>query len=160
MLELGKPVVLALNMMDIVASQHGLMVESEYDMTIPCCYMGDESRIKQILVNLLNNALKFTREGQVKIFVSGRPGEEKGTERLIFKVQDTGCGIRKEDLGRIFENFKQLDSKRNRSAEGTGLGLSITRRLAELMQGTVSVESADYLLKIPDHYRYHQQEHY
>lgn len=130
-----------LNMMDIVASQHGLMVESEYDMTIPCCYMGDESRIKQILVNLLNNALKFTREGQVKIFVSGRPGEEKGTERLIFKVQDTGCGIRKEDLERIFENFKQLDSKRNRSAEGTGLGLSITRRLAELMQGTVSVES-------------------
>ena len=128
-------------MMDIVASQHGLMVESEYDMTIPCCYMGDESRIKQILVNLLNNALKFTREGQVKIFVSGRPGEEKGTERLIFKVQDTGCGIRKEDLERIFENFKQLDSKRNRSAEGTGLGLSITRRLAELMQGTVSVES-------------------
>ena len=87
-----------LNMMDIVASQHGLMVESEYDMTIPCCYMGDESRIKQILVNLLNNALKFTKEGQVKIFVSGRPGEEKGTERLIFKVQDTGCGIRKEDL--------------------------------------------------------------
>ena len=130
-----------LNMMDIVASQHGLMVESEYDMTIPCCYMGDESRIKQILVNLLNNALKFTKEGQVKIFVSGRPGEEKGTERLIFKVQDTGCGIRKEDLERIFENFKQLDSKRNRSAEGTGLGLSITRRLAELMQGTVSVES-------------------
>lgn len=129
-----------LNMMDIVASQHGLMVESEYDMTIPCCYVGDESRIKQILVNLLNNALKFTREGYVKISVSGMQ-EEEDTERLIFQVEDTGCGIREEDIEKIFENFKQLDSKRNRSAEGTGLGLSITKRLAELMQGTIKVES-------------------
>lgn len=130
-----------LNMMDIVASQHGLVVESEYDMTIPCCYVGDESRIKQILVNLLNNALKFTKEGYVKISVSGMPEEEDDTERLIFQIEDTGCGIREEDIERIFENFKQLDSKRNRSAEGTGLGLSITKRLAELMQGTIKVES-------------------
>lgn len=130
-----------LNMMDIVASQHGLMVESEYDMTIPCCYYGDESRIKQILVNLLNNALKFTKKGYVKISVSGERGETQDTERLIFRVEDTGCGIREEDIERIFENFKQLDSKRNRSAEGTGLGLSITRHLAELMHGTVKVES-------------------
>ncbi len=130
-----------LNMMDIVASQHGLMVESEYDMSIPCGYFGDESRIKQILVNLLNNALKFTKKGHVKITVSGRPGETQDTERLLFQVQDTGCGIREEDLEKIFENFKQIDSKRNRSAEGTGLGLSITRHLAEMMQGTVSVES-------------------
>lgn len=130
-----------LNMMDIVASQHGLMLESEYDMTIPCGYLGDESRIKQILVNLLNNALKFTKEGHVKISVSGVPDETEDTERLIFRVEDTGCGIREEDLEIIFENFKQLDSKRNRSVEGTGLGLSITRHLAELMQGTVRVES-------------------
>lgn len=130
-----------LNMMDIVASQHGLMVESEFDTTIPCSYLGDESRIKQILVNLLNNALKFTKKGYVKISVSGVPGETEDTERLIFRVEDTGCGIREEDLERIFENFKQLDSKRSRSAEGTGLGLSITRHLAELMHGTVKVES-------------------
>ncbi len=130
-----------LNMMDIVASQHGLMVESEYDMSIPCGYFGDESRIKQILVNLLNNVLKFTKKGHVKITVSGRPGEAQDTERLIFQVQDTGCGIREEDLEKIIENFKQIDSKRNRSAEGTGLGLSIIGHLAEMMQGTVSVES-------------------
>ena len=130
-----------LNMMDIVASQHGLALESEFDMTIPCCYVGDESRIKQILVNLLNNALKFTKKGHVKIFVSGMPEEAGDTERLIFRVEDTGCGIRKEDLEKIFENFKQLDSKRNRSAEGTGLGLSITKHLAELMQGSIKVES-------------------
>lgn len=130
-----------LNMMDIVALQHGLMVESEYDMSISCGYFGDESRIKQFLVNLLNNALKFTKKGHVKITVSGRPGEAQDTERLIFQVQDTGCGIREEDLEKIIENFKQIDSKRNRSAEGTGLGLSITGHLAEMMQGTVSVES-------------------
>lgn len=130
-----------LNMMDIVASQRALMLESEYDISMPCCYLGDEIRIKQILINLLNNALKFTKKGYVKISVSGMPGDEDGMERLIFKVEDTGCGIREEDFERIFENFKQLDSKRNRSAEGTGLGLSITRHLAEMMQGTVTVES-------------------
>lgn len=130
-----------LNMMDIVASQRGIMVESEFDMTLPCCYLGDESRIKQILVNLVNNALKFTKKGYVKISVSGMRGEAEDTERLIFQVKDTGCGIRKEDLEKIFENFKQLDFKRSRSAEGTGLGLSITKHLAELMQGTVKVES-------------------
>ena len=130
-----------LNMMDIVALQHGLMVESEYDMSISCGYFGDESRIKQFLVNLLNNALKFTKKGHIKITVSGRPGEAQDTERLIFQEQDTGCGIREEDLEKIIENFKQIDSKRNRSAEGTGLGLSITGHLAEMMQGTVSVES-------------------
>lgn len=130
-----------LSMMDIVASQHGLMLESEYDMNIPCRYLGDESRIRQILVNLLNNALKFTKEGHVRISVSGVPGETQGMERLIFQVQDSGCGIREEDLDKIFENFKQLDSRRNRSAEGTGLGLSITKHLAELMQGSIRVES-------------------
>lgn len=148
-----------LNMMDIVASQHGLMVESEYDMAIPCSYLGDETRIKQILVNLLNNALKFTKKGYVKISVSGTRGETDDTERLIFRVEDTGCGIREEDLEKIFENFKQLDSKRSRSAEGTGLGLSITKHLAELMQGTIKVESVygegstfivDILQKIAD----------
>ncbi len=130
-----------LNMMDIVASQHGLMLMSEFDMSLPCRYLGDEGRIKQILINLLNNALKFTKEGHVKIAVSGIPGEEPDTERLIFRVEDTGCGIREEDMERIFENFRQLDSRRNRSVEGTGLGLSITRHLAELMDGSVKVES-------------------
>ncbi|MDE7427957.1 MAG: response regulator, partial [Lachnospiraceae bacterium] len=130
-----------LNMMDIVASQHGLMLMSEFDMSIPCRYLGDEGRIKQILINLLNNALKFTKKGHVKISVAGMPGEAPDTERLIFSVEDTGCGIREEDLEKIFENFRQLDSKRNRRVEGTGLGLSITRHLAELMDGSVKVES-------------------
>ncbi|MDE7297733.1 MAG: response regulator, partial [Lachnospiraceae bacterium] len=88
------------------------------------------------------------------ISVSGTPGEEKDTERLIFRGQDTGCGIREEDIGKIFENFKQLDSKRNRKAEGTGLGLSITKHLVELMHGTIRVESvygegSTFIVEIP-----------
>lgn len=130
-----------LNMLDIVASQHGLRMQSEFDMSIPCRYMGDEGRIKQILINILNNALKFTKEGYVKISVSGEPGDVEDMECLIFRVEDTGCGIREEDMEGIFENFRQVDSKRNRSVEGTGLGLSITKRLIELMQGTIEVES-------------------
>ncbi|EOS77154.1 hypothetical protein C819_01180 [Lachnospiraceae bacterium 10-1] len=130
-----------LNMMDIVASKKGLMLESEYDMSIPCRYMGDEIRIKQILINLLNNALKFTRQGRVKISIAGMQGEEADSEWIVFRIEDTGCGIREEDLEKIFDNFRQLDSKRSRSVEGTGLGLSITKHLVELMQGTIKVES-------------------
>ncbi len=130
-----------LSMMDIMASQHGLRLQSEFDMSIPCRYRGDDGRIKQILINILNNALKFTKEGHVKISVAGVPGNAQNVERLSFRIEDTGCGIREEDLAGIFENFRQVDSKRNRSVEGTGLGLSITKHLVELMQGTIEVES-------------------
>lgn len=130
-----------LNMLDIVASQHGLRMQSEFDMSIPCRYLGDEGRIKQILINILNNALKFTKEGFVGISVSGEPGDTEDKECLIFRIEDSGCGIHEEDIEGIFENFRQVDSRRNRSVEGTGLGLSITKRLVELMQGTIEVES-------------------
>lgn len=128
-------------MMDMAASQRGLILKSEFDPEIPCRYRGDEGRIKQILINLLNNAVKFTREGSVKLSVTGRPGEDPDTELLVFSVEDTGCGIRKEDQVKIFEDFKQVDSKRNRSVEGTGLGLSIVKRLVDLMGGTIELES-------------------
>ncbi|MCM1212069.1 MAG: ATP-binding protein [Blautia sp.] len=130
-----------LNMMDVVASKHGLMMKSEFDMSIPCGYLGDEGRIKQILINLLNNAVKFTEKGHVKISVAGKPDGEKDSERLIFQIEDTGCGIREEDIDGIFEDFKQVDSKRNRKVEGTGLGLAITKHFVELMQGSIGVES-------------------
>lgn len=130
-----------INMMDIAASQRGLLMKYEYDMTIPCRYYGDEGRIKQILINILNNAVKFTKEGYVKIFVGGRPGNAEDEELLVFRVEDTGCGIRKEDQEKIFEEFRQVDSKRNRSAEGTGLGLAITKQLVQLMEGWIELES-------------------
>ena len=128
-------------MMDMAASQKGLLMKYEYDMTIPCRYNGDSGRMKQILINLLNNAVKFTQKGHVKISVGGRPGPEKDQELLVFQVEDTGCGIRKEDQQKIFEDFTQVDAKRNRSVEGSGLGLSITRHIVELMGGTIELES-------------------
>lgn len=130
-----------LNMMDVVASQRGILLESEYDMSIPCRYLGDGDRIKQVLINILNNALKFTKEGHVKLSVAGRKGDTDDTEWLMFRIEDTGCGIRQENLEKIFDNFRQVDSRRNRSVEGTGLGLAISRQLVELMQGRITVES-------------------
>ncbi|MCI8786387.1 MAG: response regulator [Eubacterium sp.] len=128
-------------MMDMAASQRGLILKYECDKSIPCRYCGDDGRIKQILINIINNAIKFTQTGYVRVSVAGKPGKNQEEELLVFRVEDTGCGIRKEDLGKIFEDFRQVDSKRNRSAEGTGLGLAIVKHLAELMEGTIEVES-------------------
>ena len=130
-----------INMMEGAASKKGILLKCEYDMSVPCRYRGDDGRVRQILINLLNNGLKFTKEGYVKLSVSGVPGEKPGTERLHMEVKDTGCGIKEEDLEKIFENFSQVDARQNRTAEGTGLGLSISRRLVELMGGSIRVES-------------------
>ena len=129
------------SMMDMAASKRGLILKYECDSAIPCCYNGDEGRIKQILINILNNAIKFTREGYVKVHVTGWAGENEDQEIISFCIEDTGCGIRKEDLGKIFEDFRQVDATRNRSVEGTGLGLAIVRHLVELMGGLIHVDS-------------------
>lgn len=129
------------SMMDMAASQRGLVMKYEFDPNMPCRYYGDAGRIKQILVNLLNNAVKFTKQGYVKISVSGQPGPGGGQELLAFQVEDTGCGIRAEDQEQIFDDFIQVDSKRNRSVEGTGLGLAITKHLVQLMGGSIELES-------------------
>lgn len=130
-----------ISMMDMAASQKGLILKYEYDETIPCRYNGDEGRIKQILINILSNAVKFTAKGYVRVYITGKPGKNDDEELITFHVEDTGCGIREEDLGKIFEDFRQVDSKRNRSAEGTGLGLAIVKHLVELMKGNIDVDS-------------------
>nr|WP_325211229.1 ATP-binding protein [uncultured Oscillibacter sp.] len=128
-------------MMDLAASKRGLIMKYECDRSLPCRYNGDEGRIKQILINILNNAIKFTKEGYVRACVTGVPGPQEDEELITFRVEDTGCGIREEDLGKIFEDFRQVDSKRNRSVEGTGLGLAIVKHMVELMGGDIKVES-------------------
>ncbi len=128
-------------MMDMAASKRGLIMKYECDESLLCRYNGDEGRIKQILINILNNAIKFTKEGGVKASVTGRPGGNEDEELIVFRVEDSGCGIREEDLNKIFEDFRQVDSKKNRSVEGTGLGLAIVKHLVELMGGTIQVES-------------------
>lgn len=129
------------SMMDMAASKRGLILKYECDEAIPCRYSGDEGRIKQIMINIINNAIKFTQEGYVRVNVTGEPGEQEDQELITFRVEDTGCGIREEDLTKIFEDFRQVDSKRNRSVEGTGLGLAIVKHLVEMMNGTINVES-------------------
>lgn len=107
---------------------------------LPRQLYGDNIRLKQVLVNLANNAVKFTKEGRVLLTVDFRPTKSDVIE-LKVSVSDTGRGIRKEDMSKLFQSFQQMDSKRNRNVEGTGLGLAITRQLVTLMGGKIHVDS-------------------
>lgn len=107
---------------------------------IPRLVFGDDLRIRQILINLANNAIKFTQQGHVDIFVDF---EKKDEDKIDLKVtvKDTGIGIKESDLNKLFQSFQQVDSKRNRNIEGTGLGLAISKSLLTLMDGTIHVDS-------------------
>ena len=109
-------------------------------LELPYELYGDSNRIKQIIVNLMNNAVKFTAGGEVHLSVECEPIDEE-TVLLKMAVSDTGQGIKKADLGKLFQSFQQVDSKRNRNVEGTGLGLAISKQLLTLMGGNISVES-------------------
>ncbi len=108
---------------------------------LPSMLHGDSIRIKQVLINLLSNALKFTTEGHVRLSMRAEPAKKGEITWLKVRVEDTGIGIKQEDLPMLFNNFAQLDTKKNRNIEGTGLGLAITKRLVEKMGGSISVES-------------------
>lgn len=107
---------------------------------IPHHLYGDSARIRQVLGNIISNAVKFTKEGSVTVNVDFDPIDNE-TINLKIRVADTGIGIMKQDFETIFESFSQVDSKRNREVEGTGLGLAITQRLVRLMDGSIDVES-------------------
>jgi signal transduction histidine kinase/CheY-like chemotaxis protein/HPt (histidine-containing phosphotransfer) domain-containing protein len=110
------------------------------DRHIPAELVGDEVRIRQILINLLNNAAKYTREGYIFLDIHAET-LEAGRIALIVKVQDTGIGIRNEDKERLFSDFTRVDLENNLNVEGAGLGLSITKNLCTVMGGDISVES-------------------
>jgi signal transduction histidine kinase/FixJ family two-component response regulator len=113
--------------------------ELEIDETLPSRLHGDEVRVKQILNNLLSNAFKYTLAGKVILRIRWEVREQD--LMLIFIVEDTGRGIKKEDLGKLFSEYSQLDTRANRKIEGTGLGLSITKKLVDMMEGSIGVES-------------------
>ena len=106
---------------------------------------GDELRVKQVLNNVLSNAIKFTQEGTITLSITWSPHIESGAAvqevKLRFAVCDTGRGIRQEDMGKLFTSYNQLDTQANRKIEGTGLGLAITKKIVEMMGGCISVES-------------------
>ncbi|MBQ7358584.1 MAG: response regulator [Lachnospiraceae bacterium] len=125
---------------DTLAKKKGLDFSITLDPDVPLKLLGDKVRIRSILINLLNNAVKYTKRGKVGMHIGIL---ERTGDKIKFevKVSDTGIGIRKEDIGKLFENFSQLDRKNNSEIEGTGLGLSIVKGYLELMGGTIDVES-------------------
>lgn len=127
-------------MISIKAEQKGLTYTQTIDPRIPDRLVGDELRIRQIMINLLNNAVKYTDSGKVEMAISEKEQTDSGLT-LCIRVKDTGIGIRNEDLPYIFGDFQRLDEERNKQIEGTGLGLSIVKRMIGLMNGDINVVS-------------------
>jgi len=122
------------------AASKGLKYEINVSPDIPTRLYGDEIRIRQIMLNVINNAVKYTAKGSVTVNV-GFTAKSETTIELAVRVEDTGIGICKEDLGKLFQTFQRLDETKNRKIEGTGLGLIITKQYAEMMNGRVEVSS-------------------
>ena len=134
------------NMTYFKAKEKGLDFVVDVDETLPDALFGDEVRVRQIITNLLNNAVKYTGHGCVRLSLRGEiqgPTEPGQIIRLTASVEDTGIGIRKEDIEKLFTKFQRLDLKQNSTVEGTGLGLAITHNLLGMMGGSIDVAS-DY----------------
>jgi DegV family protein with EDD domain len=128
------------NMIWLRANDKGLKFEVNIDPTVPSILYGDEVRIKQIIINLLNNAVKYTQEGSVELYIERE--DTDGDEVILgISVIDTGMGIKKENIPHLFDAFKRVDEEKNRYIEGSGLGLSIVKQLVDLMGGTITVNS-------------------
>ena len=140
----------ALDLVSARAIQKGLDTAYIFEDDVPSAIQGDETRLRQILLNLFSNAIKFTESGEVVLTVSSVPdpganGKSKAAKAdhvtLLFSVRDTGIGLTSEGMSRLFQSFSQADSSTTRKYGGTGLGLAISRRLTELMGGTMWAES-------------------
>ena len=133
--------------------EKGLEFRVDVSPDVPEELMGDEVRIKQILINIINNAIKYTKEGSVTFSIRSEKPED-GTVKMIYTVEDTGMGIKKESIPYLFTAFKRVDEEKNRYIEGTGLGLSIVKQLVDLMGGTIRVNSvytkgSTFIIELP-----------
>ncbi|MBO4498464.1 MAG: DegV family EDD domain-containing protein [Lachnospiraceae bacterium] len=141
------------NMIWIRARDKRLEFNVNVSPDVPAQVIGDDVRVKQILINILNNAVKYTREGSVSLSIQcGKMKDDKLS--IIYTISDTGMGIKKENLPYLFDAFKRVDEDKNRHIEGTGLGLSIVRQLVDLMGGEVTVNSiytqgTTFVIEIP-----------
>ncbi len=134
------------------AKEKKLTFHAQIDETIPSTLYGDDVNISHIIMNLGSNAVKYTQEGSITLTVTWEPQEEDGI--LVIHIEDTGIGIRREDLPYIFQSYGRLDRKANRHIEGTGLGLPICQQLTELMDGQLGVDStygvgSDFWVRLP-----------
>lgn len=150
-----------MNMISMKAKGKGLAVNLSVDENLPSRLWGDDIRLRQVLVNIMNNAVKYTEKGGVTLTVTGADSSrgilddetahggdpdnsmlsEDTVYSLTFQVQDTGIGIKQEDIAKLFQEFQRIEEERNRNIEGTGLGMSITTQLLELMGSKLEVES-------------------
>ncbi len=147
----------ALHALALRAHTKGLELAWHAHPDVPDSFLTDPGRLRQVIVNLVGNAIKFTSEGEVVVEVSVESATSKST-RLHFVVRDTGIGIAEKDLGSIFEPFEQADGSTTRAYEGTGLGLTITKRVVEMMRGRVWAESSagkgsefHFVVELPNH---------
>lgn len=128
------------NMINIHIKEKKLQLQLDIDAQLPRYLIGDKKRIQQILINLLTNGVKYTTNGTITLGVKAEEQQE-GCLMLKLVVQDTGIGIRKENLDSLYESFKRVDVVQNESIQGSGLGLTITKQLVDLMHGEISVDS-------------------
>ena len=136
-------------------NQKGLLYFEQIDPTFPAYIYSDESRLRQILINLIGNAIKFTHEGHINVKVEFERGSRSNTINLKISVIDTGIGIPREAFNMIFESFRQHSRMDTRKYEGTGLGLPITKRLVEALHGTIFLESlvnkgSNFMIVLPN----------
>ncbi len=141
------------NMIWVRAKEKGLSFHIDVEESIPSQLYGDEVRIKQILINLLNNAVKYTAEGSITLSIQCQK-REGDRVYIAYSVEDTGMGIKKESIPHLFDVFQRVDEEKNRYIEGTGLGLSIVKQLVDLMGGEISVNSvygkgSTFLITLP-----------
>ncbi|WP_051197176.1 ATP-binding protein [Butyrivibrio sp. XBB1001] len=130
------------NMVQVKAQDKGLSFNLDVDRNIPVILNGDEIRIKQVITNILSNAVKYTKEGSITFKASFEKLEEKPEAiRLIISVTDTGVGIKQEDMKRLFKAFERIEENKNRNIEGTGLGMSIAQSFLNMMGSHIEVES-------------------
>lgn len=128
------------NMTELRAKEKNLQFHVEVDREIPCMLHGDDVRIRQVLTNILTNAVKYTQEGDIWFRVS-TVKKENGKITLHFEVEDTGDGIKEEDIPKLYAEFERIEEDKNRYIEGTGLGMSITRQLLQMMDSRLEVIS-------------------
>ncbi|MCR4787541.1 MAG: response regulator [Lachnospiraceae bacterium] len=141
------------NLQFMKAYEKGLDLFFENNKTIPSSLYGDEVRIRQIIVNLLSNAIKYTQDGAVVLTADWEKVDDENMI-LVISVKDTGIGIAKENLEKLFDAFQRLDMERNRNIEGVGLGLRITKQFLDMMGGEITVESeygvgSEFMVRIP-----------
>ena len=139
--EVGRMLSDVVNTVWIRAREKGLAFHVDVDETVPAQLIGDEIRVKQILLNVLNNAVKYTETGSVTLSIRSEEDPLGGYAHISYSVTDTGIGIKQENIQHLFNAFKRVDDYENPYIEGTGLGLAIVKQLVELMDGNIAVNS-------------------